>query len=171
MLGKLIYVTGNNLTSHRKYHREPIYSNGFQISLENNIATFWLQNHGDYIGVVIQGVNPTQLLNKVKELVKDTCYIFPAMKLHLSFICPKCLIDMISKENKYEELPANIIRSRFTEQELNEASKQDLCCSQNRHFIQPSFILNGYLPTTHIATTDSAKETKLIQGMHKYLLL
>lgn len=158
-----------NFSIFRKFHKEKIHCNGFSISADDNVATFWLQNLGDYIVVVIQGSEPTKLVTKVNELIANTCYVYPAMKLNPFFICPKCLTDMIStsKENKYMELPEDVIKSKFTEQELHDTKREILCCSQNRHRIQRHVILNGYNPfdkSVNVLTTDVKEEARLIQG-------
>lgn len=131
----------------RKFHnRCQIHLNVFSLSKGDNVATFWLHNLGDYIGVVIQGTSPWQLLATVKELISNTQYNYPGMTLNLHYICPVCLTDMIVKQSSgYEQLPEDVIDSKYAAEEV-EASEGTMCCSKQRHRLPTSIIVNGYYP-------------------------
>lgn len=124
----------------REFHKKcPIYSNGFILNFNDNVATIWLSSSENEIQVVVQGPSPFSLLSKLQKMIEDTRNIFTGLQLSFKYFCPQCLLEFVQK--KYEEkneiplfleLPTNLMERKFSEKDIEQDEGEYVICTGHR---------------------------------------
>lgn len=118
------------------------------LSYEDSCASIWLGSSCDNLQIVIQGADPSLLLEELKKLIEETRYSFPAIKLDYFYMCPQCIVNATALRHKetnsllFKELPEALLRTRLSEKELESSTVR---CHQG-HRVNSDEVKKGFNP-------------------------
>lgn len=131
---------------------------------EESKAAIWLGPTSDNLHIIIQGKNPSTLLQKIKEVINQTVYNFPAINLSYHFLCPKCITDAIesyyneTKSTMFKELPESMIRNVYTLEELRNAPFK--CKGKGAHSLNVEEMLGDMKGLTALPSTSKIEDSQ-----------
>lgn len=139
--------------------------NGLTITNQGNAATIWITSDSHKLQILIQGPSPSLLLLEIRKLLDDTKYNYPGMRLQLSFLCPKCLIEVIKASHaKIDGIPEEV--GVFPEKEVKSIGEEAICT--NKHRVKTQYIIQGLSEQQNKSNELVQKCQKVIAGIKRF---